>query len=334
MTAVARSCHILMLLFSAMEMVAGPSYGVSVPDEVVITLDPPRGDLGLADTIEVELTVEGPSPLRVETPSRWLTAASQRNWTITPLGPSHQEERGGGRERWVQRFRLEPYVAGPGQVVVFAPLRVNEYDYDGPVFEANVRTQVQTGDLRLRPIAPLPETETEPTLVEEGNIRLGGMGVFWAWLALFGAAVMLWQCKRRSQTYTVRQWVLAQCARLEAKWHSREGDAWAQRPTDAILAAEIAGLVREYLQRRWGWPARSWTTTEILTASAQAGWPVEHTDMLHRLLDVCDRLRFATQGLDGTDGRQLLAATRAWLEAVDPCGDTPGNATESPTSSR
>jgi hypothetical protein len=171
-------------------------------------------------------------------------------------------------------------------------------------------------------------------LVEEGNIRLGGMGVFWAWLALFGAAVMLWQCKRRSQTYTVRQWVLAQCARLEAKWHSREGDAWAQRPTDAILAAEIAGLVREYLQRRWGWPARSWTTTEILTASAQAGWPVEHTDMLHRLLDVCDRLRFATQGLDGTDGRQLLAATRAWLEAVDPCGDTPGNATESPTSSR
>jgi len=334
MSAVARSRHILTLLLSAMEMVASPSFGVSVPDEVVIALYPPRGELGLADTIEVELTVEGPAPLRVETPSRWLTAASQRNWTITPLGPSRYEERGGGRERWVQRFRLEPYVAGPGQVVVFAPLRVNDYDYAGPVFEANVRTQVQTGDLRLRPIAPLPETETEPILAKEGSIRLGGTGLFWAWLALFGAAVMLWQCKRRPQTYTARQWALEQCARLEAKWLPREGDAWSQRPADATLAAEIAEMVREYLERRWGWPARSWTTTEILTASAQAGWPVEHTDMLHRLLDVCDRLRFGTQGVDGTDGRPLLAATRAWLEAIDPGGDTPGNAPGSPTSSR
>jgi hypothetical protein len=293
-------------------------------DGVAITLHPPRASLFLSDRIEVELAVEGPAPLRVQTPPQWLTPASQRDWGITPLGPSRQEESAAGRERWLQRFRLEPYVAGAGQMVAFAALRVNEQEYDGPVFEADVRTHVQAGKSPIRPIAPAPEEiEAEPA-VEESSARLGWLGVFWTWLALLGAAVVLWQCQRRPETPTPRQWALKQWEKWEAKLQSLRDGGLTADCDQRMLADEMAGIVREYLERRWGWPARCWTTAEVLAAAAQAGWPIEHTDMLQRLLDVCDRLRFTTHQENATLDRHWFAAARAWLDAVDPPGESPG----------
>lgn len=315
------------LLFSITGMLVGSLGEAYGQDGVVIALHPPRGSLSLSDSIEVELAVEGPAPLRVQTPPQWLTPASQRDWGITPLGPSRQEESGAGRERWVQRFRLEPYVAGAGQIVAFAALRVNDREYEGPVFEASVRTHVQAGKSQIRPIAPaLEENEAEPA-VEEAGVRLGWLGVLWTGLALLGAAGVLWQCQRRPETLTPRQWALKQWEKWEVKLQSRKDDGSTEATEDSdhrVLANEVAGIVREYLERRWGWPARSWTTAEVLAAAAQAGWPIEQTDMLQRLLDICDRLRFATHEENGTAGRHLLAAARAWLDAIDPPGDGPG----------
>lgn len=323
MTGTAREHRNWLLLLSSIGMFAVSWTRASGQEGVVIALHPPRVTMYLSDRVEVELSVEGPAPLRVQTPLQWLTPASQRDWGITPVGPSRQEDIGAGRERWVQRFHLEPYVARAGQVVAFAAIRVNDQDYEGPVFEATVRTHVQAGEIRIRPIAPAPEeTEIGPA-VEEAGLRLGWRGLFWTWLALLGAVLVLWQCKRRPETPTPRQWALQQWEKWEVKWQSTSGSEPVESCDYQVLADEMARIVRGYLEQRWGWPARCWTTAEVLAAATQAGWPVEHTHMLERLLDGCDRVRFTTHEEYGTAGQHLLAAFRAWLDTIDPPRDTP-----------
>jgi hypothetical protein len=120
---------------------------------------------------------------------------------------------------------------------------------------------------------------------------------------------------------------LKQWEKWEAQLQSRKDDGSTEDSDQRLLADEMAGIVREYLERRWGWPARCWTTVEVLAAAAQAGWPIEHTDMLQRLLDICDRLRFTAHEENGRLGRHLLFAARAWLDAVDPPGDGLGTPT-------
>src|SRR5439155_94444 len=70
------------------------------------------------------LTVEGPAPLRVELPKQVLAPETERDWKIQPAGPAAVAPLPGGRERWAQAFRLDPYVAGEFRVE-FAPVKVN-----------------------------------------------------------------------------------------------------------------------------------------------------------------------------------------------------------------
>lgn len=318
--------NVVRLLSWSVTIMAGAAYASAyVPaameeDTVTIRLQPQRCELWLSDTVEVELLVEGPAPLRVESPQQWLSVASQREWGLTPLGVSRQEKCGPQRECWRQRFLLEPFVPGPVQVVSFAHLRVNGRDYPGPVLEAVVRSRVDLQDSRIGPLADWPQQTAEGERPDrsDGRLRLA-----FAWLALLGAAGALWQSRRRAKQQTPRQWLLQSWT----MWQGGQALPVQTEPTAVqrarATAAMLADTLRQYIARRWKLPAQSWTTAELLAAAARTGWTVEQTDALERLLHQCDRWRFAAAGMnesagDLLDAAALLDAARAWLDTVDP----------------
>ena len=80
--------------------------------DVTPSLTADRTDLRLSDSMHLTLAVEGPGPLRVELPAELLDAVAAANWRLRPAGAAAVTDLPGGRQRWSQSYRADPYVAG------------------------------------------------------------------------------------------------------------------------------------------------------------------------------------------------------------------------------
>lgn len=311
------------LVLAVFGVLAGQSSGAVSDGEVTIRLSPARARLQLSDTLEVELVVEGPAPLQVEPSSSWLTVASQRDWGVMTVGTHRLHSIGSQRERWVQHLRMEPFVPGTTQLIAFAPMRVNGREYPGPVLEVDVLTGVDPQKDKIGSVV-WPAEEQDPAFTPPPQwTGWGWTGVLSAGLVLMGAAGLVWSCQRRSVRLSPRQWAWQKLGEWEY-WLTRKWPQEYEVRTLGIgrIAAEVSAIVREYIRRRWGWPAPCWTTAELLAAATQAGWTIEQTQALERLLHECDRWRFRAEQRHDELRLRLLHDARAWLELVDPaCPD-------------
>ena len=271
--------------------------------------------LKLSETARVTLVVEGPAPLAVELPrpakadappeSALLAEESDHAWGVQFVGrPRVMTE--GGRTRWEQDFRLEPFVPGDW-VVAFAPLRVNGREVDGPRVALSVdpskvtEPQDPTGIESLPPLPPAPASAAP---------------LWWAAGGLAAACVLIVARQLRARPPPV-----SPAARAAAAFDRLERDA----PAGAVLAARVADVLREFVERRFGLPATKLTTAELLAAAGeQAVWSVVEADALRRVLNRCDRYKFAGDVPDDDGCRGLIAAGREWVEHVSAAGAGPG----------
>ncbi len=264
----------------------------------------------LSESVRVTLTIEGPAPLRVELPKPLLSPESDRDWKIQPLATATVTPAGAKREKWSQAFRLDPYVAGEWYVQ-FAPLKVNNRETVGPGCEVQVNSTIGEAKAEAaRPVTPIEELPTPPP------IRTDSVAVWW-WVT--GALVVLvvagvgWRLRRKPAPIAPGDWATAAFARLE-----RDGVG------GAALVERVATVLREFIDRRFGIPASRLTTPELLAAAEQAGRPVEETDALRRVLDRCDRAKFAGDVPDDNGCRDLLAGARQWVHDVCAADARPG----------
>ena len=273
-----------------------------------------QGPLQLSDHVVVTLTVEGPAPLFVELPkpaepglppeSALLVEESSRSWGVRFIGKPTKTDLHNGREKWVQGIWLEPFVDGDW-LVKFAPLRVNGREVEGPGVALSVeKSKVKdphdtTGIEKLPPLVP-------------GRTSLA---VLWWVAGGLGAAVVAlvaWLLRSRPAPITPAAWAAAAFARLDGF-------------VGAALVARVADVLREFVERRFGIPATKFTTPELLAAAEQqAVWSVEETDALRRILDRCDRSKFAGDVPDDDGCRRLLAAGRDWVDQVCAARAGPG----------
>src|SRR6185436_6486712 len=118
-----------------------------------------------------------PAPLRVELPKQLLVPETDRDWKIQPNGAASVTPLSKDRERWVQHFRLDPYVFGSAQTVLFAPLKVNGREVPGPGYEVSVHVP----PIEARPSASMGITRIEelPAPPEQPPPQL-----YWLWIAI------------------------------------------------------------------------------------------------------------------------------------------------------
>ncbi len=285
-------------------MVFFPSLAMAQPPQVSTTATPDKKTVSLSQSLRVTLAVEGSAPLRVELPKQLLAPEADRDWKIQPVGKPTVAPAGDGRERWVQVFRLDPYVAGDAMTVLFAPLKVNGRETTGPGFDMRVLSPgIEAKDDAARPVTGIEELPGPPVEPHSSLVW------WWALNALLVVAVVAvaWRMRRRPKPVLPTAWAAAAFDKLERNAAS-----------GAELVEGIATVIRGFIERRFGIPAPKLTTQELLATAEQAGWPVEQTDPLRLLLDDCDRAKFAGDVPDDDGCQNLLARGREWVHLVSP----------------
>ena len=292
-----------------------PAWVLAQPPEIrVAATTNQKRPIELSDTLRVALTIEGPAPLRIEFAKNQrgngkeveqiLGDESNRDWKIARLGAPVRTPLGNDRERWVQVFQLEPYVARGPTTILFAPIRVNNREIPGPGCDVTVNPPA----IDAKPGAAMTITDIEelpPPSPAPGSQRLG----LWIGLVLglaIGIAIRM-RIHRRPKPIPPHEWAVAAFDRLQQ----------ASSP-GATLVDGVAAVVRGFIDRRFGIAATRLTTEELLVAVEQAGWPIEQTDSLCRLLEECDRAKFAGDIPDDDGCRRLLARGREWVDQVRP----------------
>jgi hypothetical protein len=274
--------------------------------QAVPQFEPRQNWIGLSARLPVTLTIEGPAPLRVELPEKLLAPETEQDWHIRPTGPATQTPAGPQREKWTQPFRLTPYVPGL-HTVQFAPVRVN--GVETPVAGFTVQVQVESADpdkpdpRQARPITGIEELPPPaPAATAEPN---WWPAVLLGVVLLLAVVLALRRFRRRPDPVSPQQW--AQTAFDQLQQAPRIG---------AVQVEQVAVIVREFIDRRFGIPAPQLTTGELLTALTAAQWPAPTVHRLQQLLAICDQVKFAGRVPDEAECRHLLATARDWVQTT------------------
>lgn len=282
-----------------MTLVLALALGVTQP-LVTSSATVDRTDIRLSDSVRVTLTVEGTAPLRVELPKELLNAASLEAWRLRPLGAANVDNLPGGRQRWSQTFRADPYRPGkltlgfaPAEAFVGVAPKPVPVDWK-PFPEINVSSPVQDTD-EARPVTGIEHLPSLPSATDSRGL----VGAVLAGLlaAALSAVVVVWMMRRRKPVpLSPAEWATRELDALEGA----DGDDFAERLSD---------VVRTYLERRSGLPATRRTTAELLVVVVE-GFPVE---AVRPILERCDAAKFAALPLSPDDRQRFLAAARSLL---------------------
>ena len=299
----------LALGLSAGPLHAQPGYKASVSTD--------RSKLRLWESARVTLTVEGPAPVHgtVGLAEQVLDDEANKNWRIRPKGAPevHPVPGAKGRERWQQAFRLDPIDLAPAALgkpikVAFAPVRVNGKPLDQPLaVELTVERTGKADDplpesLPVTTVEELPVAPTKPA--ERSWLAISVSAA----VALVCAALVVsaWRRARRPKPVPAGTWARAALAELEAEHLGGPN-----------VAERVAGILRLYIERRFGLPATRLTTAELSEVTAAHGWPAGDARSLRGLLDACDLAKFAGTVPDFEGCARLIETAREWLDRVD-----------------
>ncbi len=272
-----------------------------------------------ADQVEISLSgellltvrVEGQAPLRVgasaqefqqeQIKAMLASGAWRKCWA---WGDPEVTELGQGRQRWQQRFRLDPLRDGQFDLQP-APLSVAEGP-EGPATQIKwksipirITTAIASPEVsELRDITPIEELP--PGWCWRRPALWIGLGS--ALMALLvGGGQLLWRRVRRIPALPPDRWALGELERIEAL--ALPAAAEVER-----YHTLISDVVRKYLELRFGLQAPQQTTAEFLAALARSS-PLTpaHQALLHEFLERCDLAKFA-QAWPSTDECQAVAA--------------------------
>ncbi len=294
-----RSARVVVAWLAGAWLVLLPAW---LPAQSITPLATPnKSRIRLSESIQVTLTFEGPTPLRVQLPNQLLTREADLEWRIRPLGPATVTPVPEARERWSQVYRLDPYVPGNSLLVGFAPVKVNDQAITPPGFRVAVDSTVP--EAKIEAARPVTGIEELPPPLSNPVKPLGS----WVWVAVILGiaflALLVWYRRRPAAPAAPEVWARSAFDRLE-----RSG------LRDAPLLERVSAILREYIEQRFGIPAPRLTTAELLATPQAAGWAIENANSLRRLLEVCDRAKFAGDIPDDDGCGRLLAAGRSWID--------------------
>ena len=244
-------------------------------------------------------------------PKNLLAGSSAEAWQVRPAGPATVEQLPGGRERWVQVYRLDPYVPGDAVPVAFAPFEVaagGGAASNQEIAPQNVRVETSLKNPKAIDARPITGIEELPPVTASGEWPVGI--VLAAVIAAILAAVLLIVRRHRRipPPLTASAWA-------DREFTSLERDLAAETIAPTAVAERLAGVVRGYVERRYGVPATRRTTAELATVQEAPEEILDRVEAVRAILDRCDLAKFAGQEPTAEECRELLNAARALIPA-------------------
>jgi hypothetical protein len=268
----------------------------------------------LSGHISLWVVVEGPAPVVVtlpEAPAEALTPESRQKWKVEKVVTPLVEEIGAGRQRWRQKFRLEPYQAGPKVPIELVPVKVRAGSLPemtiawraDSAFQVEVVTEVSADPKSLRPItgvegAPPP---TPATARAEWPFALAV--VAGAILTMLGVYLLV-RRSRVSQPEQVH----------DAVWALREIESLERQRLDGPRTfGRLADVLRLFIQEWREAPATRMTTAEIITHLLEHKQiAADDAQELQSILERCDLGKFANIADSAASADAAAWIERAW----------------------
>lgn len=259
----------------------------------VVTID--RNAIRLSESVRITLSLEGDTPLRVDSPKELLDELSTKSWRIRPQSAAVVEDQPNGQQRWSQSFRVDPYI--PGEAVHLGFAAVN----------------VQAGTDREPKASVWKSLEVRVTTTVKGDVlseMRGGTGIellleptdsprsFPPWLlgtfltAFAVMAVAAWigrRTRNRQMALSVEQQALTNLDGI---------------PNDATPA----DILRQYIEARTGLELLHLTTPELLQSLQPRVLP-----NLQTVLERCDLAKFSGVTPDANDRIELIEMAKRFV---------------------
>lgn len=260
---------------------------------------------GFVLTIEVD----GPAGYQVEIPTPAVTG---EDWKISHTWPAETQKQPEGRERWQQRFRVEPAHDGDATLQV-ATFRINQSGKARRVawqpIDLKVVTSIQKASLdQVRDnlsLEPLPGSGTANSRnviwVTAGLLALG-------YLTIFG---IRWHQRRLREETPARQ--------AKRAIEQLVGEQGTDREHILKRYESLADLLRRYLEGRYALSAPARTTREFLEDLHKSNrlQPAQQ-ELLEKFLSRSDLVKFAQAEPAAADWQEAAAlAVRLVEETAD-----------------
>ena len=290
-----------------------------VEGDVVVTLAADRRSMGMADQLRLTLSVTAPAEKEVIFPEVFARLGPfqvSNHFTSEPETPDPLFR------QWKQEYLLE--VGEVGELDI-PPLTVT-LSGQGTAADAAPQ-QLTTEPFRVVVTSILPEgadLKKPRDIAPPVELAWRGLPV-WAWIAvaavlvLAALAFLLW---RRARLRRLRRAEPSEPAHLLAlaALDRLQGDDLIARQRIEEFYVRVSGILRYYIEWRFGLRAPEQTTEEFLDAMLVAGGPIAaYRDLLSAFLKHCDLVKFARHQPAVADMDNVLQRAREFVEqTADP----------------
>jgi hypothetical protein len=239
--------------------------------------------MALADVLHLVVTLEGSKGLEVDGPLRLGDVSA---WDVLAVSPPRLKTEEDGRVRWQQTLTLAPTAPGD-QPLHLAPLTYRDGEGDRHTLRwtpFSVRIVTAVTNLDPRSARDISASEDPPPLPAATHV--------WPWIASVALAVVLapgvvWLALRkraRPAPSSALHKAMRECDRVLAM----------QRANGKSRVILLTGVVRRFLERRFGMPARRQTTAELLAGiAARSDLPGDARHWLRTFFEQTDLIRYA-----------------------------------------
>lgn len=279
-----------------------------------ITLTADRPTLGLADRLQLTLTVEAPTGTEVILPESTEQLGTFTVEGQTPTGPTAIDPQ---TQRWQQLYTLETSAVGEQ---VIPPLALS-------FREANAApetkpTPVQTEPLPITVTSVLPENADvmAPQDIVPPVALIAPRVPLWIWIAamVIGLALaggLFWWLRHRAKRLAppppprpAHELALEALQRLQ-------GDNLMDHQAIEPFYVRLSSILRQYIEWRFQLRAPEQTTEEFLAdALASGGLIATHRDLLSSFLHQCDLVKFAQHQPDRSDMQNAFDSAKVFIE--------------------
>ena len=261
---------------------------------------PPEGlVLRFHERVALTISVVGDGTVEVRLPEKIVKTPGWREAERSPVSMELKD----GKTVWRRRIILEP-LAPVDSVLQAEPVKfkIGEEDW------RTASTAPVAVHIIARSTDDVPRDITGPEAVPPADPDRLDWRLPTLVIVAIGMVVLVFFLRRRERLAATPARVLEELRRLEALGLCDKGKSERH-------CTLLAGILRRYLERRYGLPARRRTTEETLAAARSMPELAGDVEFLTSFLSGCDNAKFAPIEVAPAEGRRLTQALRDWLNA-------------------
>ena len=292
---------------------------------VTVDVDVDRSTITVADRLELNITVLAPAGYEVELPDKLPESDDKETaFSLVEAKAPSQELTEDGRTHVSQikvsrTYILEPFLAGaytiPPMTVGFR--KAGEKEQAGQ--------SLDTGKIPVTVTSLLPKAADEKG-VKPHDIRapmsLPPQVAVWVWAAGIGAALLLAGLgiflvvrKRRKARLIAAEVVIPPHEAAFAALDRLMAENLIEKGKVKVFYQEISGILRRYIEARFGLRAPEQTTEEFLDGlRTGSALDIRYQGLLKQFLTHCDLVKFAAFSPTGDDIRNTIDSCKTFVQ--------------------